>query len=222
MKKKILALLMTLTMIALLVGCGNREELERLQDELEATQDMLQTTQADHDAIQSDLEETQAYLGETQAELEAARAELEDEVASLSLIISDLQDKLDYLAPHIELSAAEAELMLESLDRQEIIEELEAQIEEKQAELDALDVQIRETGEAPISLGAGFFTSPDDVPPGRYRVTGSRNFFVSDRNGRNRVNIILGGGMFLDYFIFNLNSGDEIEALGPFVLTPVE
>ena len=222
MRKKILALFIILTMMALLIGCGNREELERLQDELEATQDMLQTTKAEYGAVQSYLEETQAELEETQAELEAAKVELEDEMASLNLIISDLQDKLDYLAPHIELSAAEAELMLESLNRQEIIEALEAQIEERQAQLDALDVQIRETGEAPISLGAGFFTSPDDVPPGRYRVTGSRNFFVADRNGRNRVNIILGGGMFLDYFIFNLNSGDEIEALGPFVLTPVE
>ena len=99
--------------------------------------------------------------------------------------------------------------------------DLNSQIADKEDELERIQVRIIETGEAPIRMGAGEFGT-FDIPPGRYRVTGSSNFFVRDRNGRSRVNIILGGGRNLDSYVFTLDSGDTIEASAPFVLTPVQ
>ncbi|MCL1999261.1 MAG: hypothetical protein FWG65_10895 [Turicibacter sp.] len=215
--------------VVMLAACGiSQSEFDAAIEETST----LSAAVAERDVRIQDLEHENTRILELETELEASiyevysltmrSTELADEVVALNLVISDLQDKVDGLGPHLELSAAEAEIILATLDRQEIIDGLDAEIGARQAELDTLEVRIRETGEEPIRLGAGFYTSPNDIPPGRYRATGSSNFFVRDRNGRGRVNVILGGRNGLDYFVFNLSSGDEIEARSAFVLTPVE
>ena len=207
--------------------------------------------QADYDVANERIAGKEEQIEELLLQLqyyETEKSTLRDELYNIHSELLSYQNKISDLGPNILLSVAEAEIALENLDRQAIIDNLYAKINDleneldkestriqsliddldteladRQAVLDDLEVRIRETGEAPISLGAGFYSSPGDIPPGRYRVTGSSNFFVRGSDGWSRVNIILGGGTWgLDYFVFNLNAGDEVEALSAFVLTPVE
>ena len=109
-------------------------------------------------------------------------------------------------------------------------QDLDSQIASKNKELDGLKKELeRLNGEIvkaqgkPIKLPAGYFYGGQDVPAGRYQVSkGSSNFFVS-RNGRTFVNIILGGGSFgVTSYVFELQTGDEIQTNSSVVLTPVQ
>lgn len=109
-------------------------------------------------------------------------------------------------------------------------QDLDSQIASKNKELDKLEKELAALkGEIvkaqgkPIKLPSGYFYGGKDVPAGRYQVSkGKSNFFVS-RNGRTFVNIILGGGSFgVDSYVFDLQSGDEIQTNSSVVLTPIQ
>ncbi|MCL2662243.1 MAG: hypothetical protein FWE83_02810 [Oscillospiraceae bacterium] len=184
------------------------------------------------DSLRGEVESLAAKNAEMQQEIEGLSNDvtlLSSQLNEKTIIVNEQNEQLNEqnerlieLQPYLELSREEVELRRESLNRQQVLDDLDAEIEAKQDELDRLVTRIKETGEAPITLGAGEYRSPDDIPPGRYTVTGRSNFVVYNSRDRLQVNTILGGRHGEDSYTFFLDSGSRIEARGRFTLTPVE
>jgi len=172
-----------------------------------------------YEALTLNLEETSGLLYSAQSYLSLARETIEE----LEERNQYLEEKIEGLGAHINLSREEALLEYESLNREGIIAELDELISDKQAELERLQTRVRETGEAPIQLSAGTWYAGSDIPTGRYQASnGSSNFVVRDGNGRLVANVILGGRNGVDTYVFTLPSGGLVETRGGVTLTPIE
>jgi len=172
-----------------------------------------------HDELSLNLEETSGLLSATQSYLSLAREAI-DELEERNQY---LEEKIESLGVHFDLSREEALLEYESLNREGIIAELDELISDKQTELENLRTRVRETGEAPIQLGAGNWYAGTDIPAGRYRASGgSSNFVVRGNSGRLIVNTILGGRNGVADYVFTLPADGIIETRSAVTLTPIE
>lgn len=106
---------------------------------------------------------------------------------------------------------------------QEEIKGLEDKKTSLQTELDGLNKEvIRVKGEGK-TYPAGYLTVGDDIPPGRYKISGgSSNFFVHSSSGALQVNIILGGRYGVEEYLYTFKNGDKVQAESSFKLTPIE
>ena len=229
-RKTLMYSLLLLFSLAMLIGCADNqvpydsgyddllEQYNLLVIERDSAKSSNTELEAKNSELTSDIEVLSKQVDELSTEVITLTTQLDEK----TLIVNEQNERLGELQPYLELSLEEVELRRESLNRQEVLDDLDSQVEAKQQELDELVIRIRETGEAPITLGAGEYRSPDDIPPGRYTVTGSSNFFVYNSSGRLQVNTILGGRRGEDSYTFWLESGGTVEARGRFTLTPVE
>jgi outer membrane murein-binding lipoprotein Lpp len=223
----VLLLIISLTILA---GCAESPEVNNsaYDDLLEQYNNLSNENDKitnERDSIKNDNEALEDKNAELISEIESLSnnvSSLSSQLGEKTVEVNEQNERLNELQPYIELSLEEVELRRESLGKQQVLDGLDAEIEAKQAELDSLIIRIRETGEAPITLGAGEYKSPEDVPPGRYTVTENSNFFVYSARDRLQVNTILGGRRGEDSYTFWLESGGRIEARGRFTLTPVE
>ncbi len=102
------------------------------------------------------------------------------------------------------------------------IARLDSEISEKKSELEQLTTGSVVTG-SPIVLGAGEFTVGEQIPSGRYKITGSSNLFVYSSDGDLMVNTILGrNSISVPSYTVYLLDGYTIEAHGKNTYTPVE
>lgn len=107
--------------------------------------------------------------------------------------------------------------------KNEELKNLSSQVEQKQAELDKLNGDILQAKGQPITLPAGQFVVGNDVPAGRYNVSGSSNFFVYSSSGRLKVNTILGNSYVgRGDYVCTLDTGDNIENHARTTFTPIE
>ena len=103
------------------------------------------------------------------------------------------------------------------------LEGINTQISQKQAVLDKLNGDIVQAKGQPITLPAGQFVVGNDVPAGRYNVSGSSNFFVYSSSGRLKVNTILGNGYVgRGDYVCTLDTGDNIENHARTTFTPIQ
>lgn len=97
-------------------------------------------------------------------------------------------------------------------------------ISSKQSELNQLSGKVAAAKGAPKTLPAGDFIVGQDIPAGRYKVTGSSNFFVHTADGDGKVNTILGDGsdgLSVTEYVCQLDNGDQIEEHSATTFTPV-
>lgn len=107
--------------------------------------------------------------------------------------------------------------------KNEELKNLSSQVEQKQTELDKLNGDIIQAKGQPITLPAGQFVVGNDVPAGRYNVSGSSNFFVYSSSGRLKVNTILGNGYVgRGDYVCTLDTGDNIENHARTTFTPIQ
>jgi len=191
---------------------------------------------ADRNALELERSRLEAELVGVRGELQRAEhengiliaensslASVRDEVAANLNSVSEEYDEFKLrMSVFANLSETEARNRLEEEQKREVIAGLDGEIAVKEAELDRLANIITRTGEEPIRLPAGHLYGGTDVPPGRYQVSnGSSNFIVHGANGRLMVNIILGGRLGVDSYIFTLGNGDAIQNNAPSTLTPI-
>ena len=192
-----------------LTGCGVA------QDYYDAARAELATVLGERDALAADLGAAQ----ENYATLTANKARVTEQKAGVQAEFSEFRESMSVFA---ELSEAEASNRLEEERLGAEVARLNAEIAAQQAELERLQNLIVRTGEEPRRVGAGNWYIGQDIPAGRYQISnGSSNFFVR-RGGRSVVNIILGGRLGVDTYVFTFQPGDVIEARGAFTLTAVE
>ena len=210
--------------VTVLAGCGGIA-----QDEHDAIVAALHSELSDSQVIIVDLE---TELERLIADIDTYQGEVESlsgEVRSLNARVSQKQATLDGLGPNIDLTAEEVAIRRSELERESRVTALDAQvsqrerqIEELETELQRLRTRIVETGDEPIRLAAGTWYVGTDVPPGRYRVTGSSNFFVERPGGGflDFTNIILGRHGVAEY-VMSVSRGDVIQTRGGATLTPI-
>lgn len=103
------------------------------------------------------------------------------------------------------------------------IEQLDAQISQKQGELDTLTGNVVKAKSAPKVLSAGEFVGGTDIPAGRYNVSGSSNFVVWSSTGSLKVNTILGNSSVgSGDYVCTLSSGDRIKCSAKTTFTPID
>lgn len=107
------------------------------------------------------------------------------------------------------------------------LNKLKREVEIKEKELSKLTGQLKNTGESPVELNAGYYYFGDDLPANRYELKAQNgyhgNVFVKDESGRSKVAETFGKGPHaIESFVFTALPGDEIEATIPVILTPVE
>ena len=151
---------------------------------------------------------------------------LHGEMAALQSIYNDFRlEAAGFLA----LNEIERLSAIEVARRESELSELDLQITTLNGEIEALRTQIAELQADAIRIAgesrrfpAGFLYIGTDIDAGRYKIYGgTRNFFV-ERNNRYVVNIILGGRLGVDEYIFTFRDGDVIEARSAFRLVHIE
>lgn len=165
---------------------------------------------------------TRVYsLSEQYREIADKLEETKTELKENENLLNDLKDyEKNRKELNENLKTKTAELETKSKD----LEGINTQISQKQAELDKLNGDILQAKGQPITLPAGQFVVGNDIPAGRYRVSGTSNFVVySGTTGRITVNTILGDSWVGDGdYICNLGTGDEVENHARTTFTPIE
>ena len=162
-----------------------------------------------------------------------ARLQADTEYQKISASIEEINNEFeeqkaiydDYTAYKNAKAAKDAEIIQLDATIQEknnSISSLDADISAKSAELDKLKNAIQRTEEEPKVLTAGHYTVGNDLPPGRYIVTGSSNFIVYSLWGDLKVNTILGGQIGVESFTCELESGDTMQLSGKDTFTPIK
>lgn len=168
----------------------------KIGESLSVSKAVLESKLAADEEYQEILKEAdiaRGYLASTQVMMEN-NAELFNEVTAYS------QDKETYT---------------------EKLESLKTEVAEKEAQLKRLTADITAATGNPVKLPAGSFTVGTDIEPGRYKITGSSNFFLYSASGELKVNIILGGPYGVSSYIYRLRDGDVIECQGSDTFTPI-
>lgn len=227
--KKLLYLLSAAMLLFLLTGCSGEEtvpvayfnEAVYARDGLQRNLSNLQTEQVSLQRNYDALTASHGYLTDVKAELQNDFDNLDSAYTALQLEASGF----------LELNSEERQAALDFIRRNGNIAELDNRILALYAEIESLNNQIsvlqadviRIAGES-RAFPAGFFVAGEDFPVGRYRIYGgSSNFFVRDRNGRSRVNIIFGTrDTHVTEYIYRFAAGDEIEARSAFRMISVE
>ena len=130
----------------------------------------------------------------------------------------------------LQLSEAEQETEIQVAKLKKEKKHLERQKSNLQIEVAQLERKIGELKKEAIKIAgrtkkypAGYLTAGVDFPLGRYKVFGgSSNFVVYDASGRLRVNIVLGGRVGVDEYIYNFEEGDEVVAHASFKLVLIK
>lgn len=102
---------------------------------------------------------------------------------------------------------------------------LSAQISSQQAVLSILQKDVTSALGTPKKLPAGQFAVGNDIPAGKYSITGTSNLVVySASGGASKINTILGNGsdgISVSQYVCTLNAGDIIKAEGADTYTPI-
>lgn len=169
------------------------------------------TSNNDLNSINNDIQSEQSKLNGITTKLNANQdkfnqlQDLENNKDKLSSQLTDLKSKLSSTQNDISISQSK----LSNLNDQ--IKSASGQLEQDKG--------------APKTLGAGNFTVGKDIPSGRYKVTpiGSGNFVVYDSSGDIKVNTILGDGdLGVSSYVFEADSGDQIDNEASFKFTPIK
>lgn len=165
---------------------------------------------------------TRVYsLSEQYREVADKLEETKTELKENENLLDDLKDyEKNRKELNENLKTKTAELETKNKD----LESINTQISQKQVELDKLNGDIIQAKGQPITLPAGQFVVGNDVPAGRYNVSGSSNFIVhSGTTGRSKVNTILGNGYVgSGDYVCTLDTGDEIDNHARATLTPIQ
>ena len=176
-------------------------------------------------------------LGVSQEEYD----ELKKDYNSMDLDYTSLQAKnvllqADYdtlvaeTKAYTKLSKEEKDFFIKAIGKNDIIEEMDIEIDDKTNQITELEERISDL-EAdiitikgdPKTYPAGYLYAGSDFEVGRYKIyDGKSNFFVHSSSGESRVNIILGGKYGVEEYIYKFSPGDEIEARGSFKMVTVE
>ncbi len=159
-------------------------------------------------------------LSEQYREIADKLEETKTELKENENLLNDLKDyEKNRKELNENLKTKTAELETKSKD----LEGINTQISQKQAELDKLNGDIIQAKGQPITLPAGQFVVGNDVPAGRYNVSGSSNFFVYSSSGRLKVNTILGNSYVgRGDYVCTLDTGDNIENHARTTFTPIQ
>lgn len=164
------------------------------------------------------------------AELTSAQAELTE---GASEYCADMQKDLDEYNTkikelgsdyddYLKYSRAKTTVSADFETKTDKIESIVSEISEKELELERLTTGTVVTG-SPVILGAGEFTVGEQIPSGRYKITGSSNLVVYSSDGDLMVNTILGrNSISVPSYTVYLLDGYTIEAHGKNTYTPVE
>lgn len=143
-------------------------------------------------------------------------------------IVEEYRSYRDRMYPYEAIPDAKAALQeivdeteKEKEEKQEEIDDLDAEIKDKKEQLQKLSGEIKEASEKPITLSSGDYTVGDDIPSGRYKISGSSNFVARDSYGDLCINTILGDDFDGDY-VGNLEYGMSIHCASKTTFTPVE
>lgn len=159
-------------------------------------------------------------LSEQYREIADKLEETKTELKENENLLNDLKDyEKNRKELNENLKTKTAELETKSKD----LEGINTQISQKQAVLDKLNGDIIQAKGQPITLPAGQFVVGNDIPAGRYNVSGSSNFFVYSSSGRLKVNTILGNGYVgRGDYVCTLDTGDNIENHARTTFTPIQ
>lgn len=201
MKKLIL-----LVFILLLAGCGN--------DEVEAN-----GAKMSYEELLGKIAEAESEL----AEIEDEKKNTETEIGSLKVTLEKNKTKYSELE---DIAANRDSIENEVRESENTLSVLLADIEKAKGNLAGIEEDIVKARNEPISVGAGYYTIGDDIPPGRFKLVAQEGFrgnvFVRE-DGTSKVAETFGGGEYgIADFVFQANMGDEIEATIPILLYPVE
>lgn len=163
------------------------------------------------------------YIYNVNTQYQEAFDKLQDIKNELNENESLLNDLKDYEKNRKELNENLKTKTAELETKNKDLEGINTQISQKQAELDKLNGDIIQAKGQPITLPAGQFVVGNDVPAGRYNVSGSSNFFVYSSSGRLKVNTILGNGYVgRGDYVCTLDTGDNIENHARTTFTPIQ
>jgi len=217
----------TLIFVLLFTACAPSVPL----GDYEIAVSMKDSIQSDFDALSSKmtlLQDEHGLLTSTHNALTTEKATLQNEYDTLRNEYDTLRSEA---SGFFALNEAERESALEVAKREYEISGLDARVYELNAEIGILNGQIAELQASVVRIAgesrtfpAGFFVAGEDFEVGRYRIYGgSSNFFVRDRTGRSRVNIIFGSrASHVTEYIYRFASGDEIESRSSFRMVPIE
>lgn len=171
----------------------------------DVTKQLVLDAQKQDTEYQKTKEELQSLKKEVDAQQETIKFinDFNENKKNLEKEVSDTQTKLDQLKTDLN--------------------SINEQITAKTAELNKLQGDILVAKDNPITLPAGMFTIGKDIPAGRYRVSGSSNFFAYNTRGSLIVNTILGNGYFAsgDY-ICDLQDGYTVKNAAKTTFTPLQ
>jgi hypothetical protein len=233
MKKRLLIVTLFLSLAFLLASCGGEEtvpvfnyetvvsERDALQNELTSIQGIHDSLQREHTVLHNDL----AVFTLENETLQSSYDTLRGEIAALQIAYNDFRlEAAGFLA----LNEAERNAAIEVASREDEVSELDLQIITLNGEIETLRNRITELQADVIRIAgesrrfpAGVLYVGTDIDAGRYRIYGGTSNFFVERNNRNVVNIILGGRLGVDEYIFTFRNGDVIEARSAFRLVPI-
>lgn len=215
-KKACLIIFIVLILVIFFVGFGIGKSVKTNKETLKASTQAKLDSDTEYQKLLEDIDGKQ----QENEDLKKEAAKLQKEADDKKDIIKQGQDyetKIEDLKKQI----SDHEAKVNELTGQ--VGTLEQTITSKQAELDKLNGDIVTAKGQPISLPSGQFVVGEDVPAGRYRISGSSNFVVFTSAGRVYINTILGDSVVGDGdYIGNLQTGQKIENHAPATLTPVE
>lgn len=103
---------------------------------------------------------------------------------------------------------------------------LENDISVLQSEKKQLSEEVIKIKGTPKTYPAGYLIVGEDIVVGKYKIYGGKsNFFVHDKYGNLKVNIILGNeysSLGVQEYIYNFKDGDEVQAESSFNLVSIE
>jgi|GEM_PF-4184184 len=199
-----------------LAGCSSSSEKKITEDEY-----------ADLSSRFEEISSENIYNADKYLNAKYSKIELETEFSELSGNYEELSSNYEELIGKFESDAYKKEiesLKSELSDLKKDKKSVKQDVSDAKKELSALNGDIIKAKGNPISLPAGEFTVGTDFLEGRYRIYDGNSNFVSYRNGKLKINIILGNdaswGQVSEY-IYEFNYGDTVTSGSPFKLQAI-
>ncbi len=141
----------------------------------------------DEDMLNSAVDELRAEAG--YAELKARNESLNEELTALR---SQLEEKKALTDSIADFDNSRASLRAQIEEKKNELDRLNNENSELQQQIGALNTQIEGQSGAILTLSAGQYTVGEDIPVGKFSITGTGTFVSASSDGRSKYNSRLG------------------------------